>query len=369
MITTTMFPGRYVQGADAIFRLGEELAAYGPKSLLVSSPFVHNYILPTLESDFEKYLEILVEKFERECTDETIDTLTMIARENECDSICGFGGGKTIDTARVVAHNLDLPFVVVPSIASSDAPTSSSSVIYTPDGKYKRAVFTRRNPDLVLVDTQIISEAPVRYLVAGMGDALSTYFEAESCRIHRRENSSGDHGSLMAYGIARLCYDTVLEYGRRAAIDCQAGAVTPALEHIVEANTLLSGVGFESGGLAAAHSIHNGLTALSETHDYLHGEKVAFGVLTSLFYNDVPGELIDEVYDFCESVGLPTMLADIGLKYVTDLEIEKVAAKACTDGEFIHNEAGMATPERIAPAIKAANAYGRARRQTKYQGG
>jgi glycerol dehydrogenase len=363
MITSTIFPGRYVQGADSIFRLGEYLSGYGNKALMVCSPFVHKVILPSLQFEFDKWVEIIVEKFERECTDETIETITEIARENECECVCGFGGGKTMDTARVVASNIDVPLVIVPSIASSDAPTSSSSIIYTPKGEFKRVVYAKSNPDLVLVDTQIISEAPVRYLIAGMGDALSTYFEAETCRLHRRKNSQGDYGSLLVYSAARLCYDTLLEYGPRAVVDCDAGAITPALEHVVEANTLLSGIGFESGGLGAAHSIHNGLTSLEHTHEYLHGEKVAFGVLVSLFMNDYPGYIIDEVYDFCETVGLPTMLAEIGIKYFSDLEIRKIAVKACGEGESIHNEAGPVDPENVGNAIKAANAYGRARKR------
>ncbi|MFT5940151.1 MAG: glycerol dehydrogenase [Paraglaciecola sp.] len=68
-----------------------------------------------------------------------------------------------------------------------------------------------------------------------------------------------------------------MEYGRYAKLACEQDVVTPALEHIVEANTLLSGLGFESGGLAAAYAIDNGLTILPATHNYYHGEKVAVG--------------------------------------------------------------------------------------------
>ncbi|TPH13547.1 iron-containing alcohol dehydrogenase, partial [Brevibacillus laterosporus] len=76
--------------------------------------------------------------------------------------------------------------------------------------------------------------------------------------------------------LAKLCYETLLEDGLKAKISCDSNIVTPALENIIETNILLSGLGFESGGLAAAHAIHNGLTALEGTHSYYHGEKVAF---------------------------------------------------------------------------------------------
>ena len=121
---------------------------------------------------------------------------------------------------------------------------------------------TPRNPDLVLVDSQVIADAPVRFLVSGMGDAQVTRFEAEDCRIKDEGNMTTRPGPMSAFGLARLCFDTLLKYGVLAKAACEHHQVTPALEHVIEANTLLSGLGFESGGLAAAHAIHNGLTVL-----------------------------------------------------------------------------------------------------------
>ena len=66
---------------------------------------------------------------------------------------------------------------------------------------------------------------------------------------------------------------------RAARPRCRRRRLQNAFERVVEANTLLSGIGFESAGLAAAHGIHNAMTVAENTHPYLHGEKVAFGVL------------------------------------------------------------------------------------------
>lgn len=93
-------------------------------------------------------------------------------------------------------------------------------------------------------------------------------------------------GSYTALGLARMCFDTLMEFGVLAKHACEAHATCPALERVIEANTLLSGLGAESSGLAASHAIHNGLSMLPETHKYWHGEKVAFGVATSMFLND-----------------------------------------------------------------------------------
>jgi glycerol dehydrogenase len=138
------------------------------------------------------------------------------------------------------------------------------------------------NPAAVLVDLGIIAAAPTRFLVAGMGDALSTWFEARSCERTQSTNECGGYSTAAGLAIAKLCYETLLSHGVAAKLANERRLVTPALARIVEANILLSGIGFESAGLAAAHSIHNGLTALAETHSFYHGEKVAFGVLLVL---------------------------------------------------------------------------------------
>lgn len=209
------------------------------------------------------------------------------------------------------------------------------------------------------MDTQVIAEAPARYLTSGMGDALATWFEAESCRVGRAANIAGGLTSMTAITLARLCYDTIREYGPVALVSCRAKVATPALERVVEANTLLSGLGFESGGLAAAHSLHNGLTALPKSQDFYHGEKVAFGVLAALFLTDKSPELMNEVYGFSESVGLPTTLAALGLEGISEADLMRVADKACAPGESIHNEPFEISPQRVADAIKAADAHGR----------
>nr|HPN37314.1 iron-containing alcohol dehydrogenase [Melioribacteraceae bacterium] len=111
--------------------------------------------------------------------------------------------------------------------------------------------------------------------------------------------------------------------------------------------------------LAAAHSIHNGLSALKETHKYLHGEKVAFGTLAGLHLTDVEPKLIDEVYTFCYKIGLPITLNEIGLSNVTMEDLLKVAAKTCAPGESIYHEVGEITPEKVLSALIVADKVGR----------
>jgi glycerol dehydrogenase len=217
------------------------------------------------------------------------------------------------------------------------------------------------NPQVVLVDTSVIAAAPVRFLVAGMGDALSTWFEARSCERSQSPNECGGYSTMTGLNLAKLCYDTLLLYGSAAKTACDSNLVTPALNHIIEANILLSGIGFESSGLATAHSVHNGLSALDETHAFYHGEKVAFGVITGLHLTGAKPEEMSAVYSFCEEIGLPTTFSDIGIKEISSSRLMEVAMKACAPAEGIHHEAVPITPEKLLNAMIAADVMGRAR--------
>jgi glycerol dehydrogenase len=362
MISTTLFPGRYVQGRGALSRLGGELARLGDRHLVVASPHPLAHLLPPALPDLERAGTVRLERFGGECTDAEIGRLLAVAGDFAARTVTAVGGGKTLDAAKAVAARAGLPVAVVPTIASTDAPCSSVCVVYTPDGVFERVDVLPRNPDVVLVDTEVMAKAPARFLVSGMGDALATWFEADSCRISRAKNIAGEAGSMTAQALARLCYETVRDYGPAARTACQAGVVTPALERVVEANTLLSGLGFESGGLGAAHSIHNGLTALPGVRGLYHGEKVAFGVLASLFLADRPVALVDEVYALCGALGLPTTFSDLGLDGVSDEELSRVAHKSCAAGESIHNEPVEISPELVKAALVAADAEGRRRK-------
>lgn len=361
MKQTAIFPGRYIQAEGAIGTLAEEVQQLGSKALIIAGGTAERTMVPRYLPAWRERVAVTVERFGGETSDEEIQRLTKAAHLQGCDVIVGIGGGKVIDTAKAVGYAAKARVAIVPTIASSDAATSAVAVIYTPAGVFVRCLFLPRNPDLVLVDTQVIAEAPVRYLVAGMGDALATWFEAESCRLAYAPNQCSGLGTRAGYALARLCYDTIVEYGVAARMACQERVVTPALTHVVEANILLSGLGFESGGLAAAHSIHNGLTQLNATHAYLHGEKVAIGTLAGLFLSDQPTHVIRDVYDFCESVGLPTKLEDIGLANVTDDDLRRVAQAACAAEETIHHEPRPVSVEAVIAALKAANRFGHAR--------
>jgi glycerol dehydrogenase len=255
----------------------------------------------------------------------------------------------------------------VPTVASTDAPTSALSVVYTDEGVFEEYVFVPHNPDLVLVDTQLCANAPFRFLVSGMGDALATWVEARATAEARTSTMAGGMPTMAGLALAKLSWDTLIDYGFLARQAAQQHVVTPALEKVVEANTLLSGLGFESGGLAAAHAVHNGLTALPQTHHFMHGEKVNFGTLTQFALEDRPTREFNEFVSFCMSVGLPTTLADLGLGNVSREELLTVATAATAPGETIHNMPFSVTPGMVVDAMVAADSYSRAYQQESGQ--
>ena len=363
-------PAKYVQGEDEILNLGYYVKTFGSSALLIAHQDDIDRVQKQLDETADKFgIKIVASHFNGECSRQEVARLQAVAKENQTDCVIGLGGGKAIDTSKCVAEGENL--IIVPTIAATDAPTSHSAVLYTEEGEFDDYAYFKQSPSVVLVDTKIIANAPTRFLVAGMGDALSTLFEARAtANSFSNVNAGLPNGyltketapaknTIAAYTLAKVCYETLLENGYNAKIACDNNVVTPALENIVETNILLSGLGFESSGLAAVHAIHDGLTALEGTHHYFHGEKVAFSVICQLVLENAPVEELHEVLDFSLSIGLPVCLEDIGVESITFEEALEVAKKACIPEESIHSMPFPIVEEEVAQAIIAADQIGK----------
>jgi glycerol dehydrogenase len=367
MLKVFCAPARYTQGPHATEQLGAEirtLGLEGPAFLVAGSSAIRQLSETWSKTFAAVKMSHAVFPFSGECTAAEIRRACQAAREADTGVVIGAGGGKVLDSARAIASDLSLPVVNCPTIASSDAPCSALSVIYTDAGEWEEYRIYRRNPDLVLVDTAVIARSPVRHLVAGMGDALATWFEAKACADTGAKNMRGGASTRSALGLAELCYKTLLTDGVAALEALHHQEPNDALERLVEANTLLSGLGFESSGLAAAHAIHNGLTTAPGTHGYMHGEKVAFGLVAQLMLESQSKSVVEEVLTFSNSVGLPTTFADIGIGNPSHELLETVAKRATAPGETIHNEPIMVTPALVLEAMRAADYAGTSFRQS-----
>ena len=206
-------------------------------------------------------------------------------------------------------------------------------------------------------------KADEAYLVGSGKKPIEAYLDIDDIiRIAKMTNADAIHPG---YGFlaeneefAQKCEETLFADGLQALAACEAQVVTPALEHIIEANTLLSGVGFESGGLAAAHAIHNGFTALTgDIHHLTHGEKVAYGTLTQLFLENRPKEELEKYIRFYQKIGMPTTLAEMHLENASYDDLLKVGKQATIEGETIHQMPFKISASDIAGAILAVDQY------------
>ena len=354
-------PRKYVQGRGVLKEVGEYLAALGTKPLILWDETVKGVVSDTMSSSIkEAGLEMIEVMFGGECTEAEAARVAGVARDQGADIVVGVGGGKILDVAKAAAVETGLAKVTVPTIASTDSPTSAATVWYNENGKFAGFVCWPSNPDVVIVDTGVIAKAPVRALVAGMGDALATWVETNAANKTRAVALSGGSPTMAAMAIAELCYVTLLEWGVEAKAAVEAGVVTPAVEKIVEANVLLSGLGFESGGLATAHMIGNALSDFDECHNMMHGEKVAFGVMTQLCLDeDLELEEIDEAVDFMISVGLPVTFAELNLPEITDEQLRTLGEVTAGEGSLAHNHNFEVTAESVIDAMIAADGLGK----------
>lgn len=358
-------PRKYVQGRNVLRDAGAYIAKLGKKPLVLWDARVKSLVGERVLASLKAAgLEVVDVDFRGDSTKPEAARVAQLARERGADVAVGIGGGKALDTAKAAAAAAGLKFVTCPTIASNDSPTSSFTVWYDEKGNCTGFESWGVNPDLVLVDSQVIAEAPVRAFVAGMGDALATWVEAEAAFKTRAASLAGGAATLVSVAIARLCHETLLEHGIEAKRAVEQHVVTPAVEKCIEANVLMSGLGFESAGVATAHMIANCLPSFPECHGLMHGEEVGFGIISQLCL-DQDARTADKyaIVDFEIAVGLPVTFADLRLEGVTRERLRKIGDTCGGKGSLCENHPFPVTSEDVVDAMLAADALGRERKK------
>ncbi len=355
MLKLIRTPQKYIQGRDALNEFYDYAKDYGKRFLFIASNSGLKHCKEKIENSFkdsDSYRRY--EIFGGVASNGEIEKMKKIVEEDNIDAVVGVGGGSAIDTAKATAYYTDKKVLIIPTVVATDAPCTGLSVIYNDDRTFDRYLFYPDNPNMVMVDTSIIVQAPARFLVAGMGDALATYFEARACE--KAHAPSLENGGIAQGGmaIAKMCHDTLFEHGEIAKVSIEKNLLNESIERIIEAATYLSGVGADNGGLAAAHSIYNGFTNIPGI-SAMHGEVVAFGTIVQLLIEPAPKEELKEVMDFCYKVGLPMTLKDMNVK---EEDVMIGCNAACAEGESIHNMVGEMTPEKLKGFVLTANALG-----------
>ena len=354
-------PSTYIQGAGVLFNSADYIKRLGTHALLLADEVVLNLV----GNDYITYLDaqgikVKAVQFNGEASASEIKRVGDLGRAFNADLVIGLGGGKTLDSAKAIGDDLQIHIAILPTLASTDAPCSRLSVLYTDDGAFSKYRFYAKNPDLVLIDTKVVVGAPARLFASGIADALATNVEAQAVAKGSNDTMLGAKQTQVGIAIAEKCEATLFKYGIEAYTSVQNHVVSKAVEQVVEANTLMSGLGFESGGLAAAHAIHDGLTALSgEIHHMTHGEKVAFGTLTQLFLEGADQTRFEKYLKFDLELGLPTTFKDLHLEGVSDEDLLKVGALATSDDDTMKQMPFDVTPEDVMQAMKGVDTYSR----------
>lgn len=362
-----LFPGKYIQGRGVAGEIGAVIKGFSKKPFLIwgktARAFTSEQVIASLKKEGLSYAEFL---FTGESTKKICADMVEKARSEGCDFVIGLGGGKVLDISKAVAARIGARCMMAPTVAASDAATSAHTVWYTDDSVLDDISSWEFNPDIVLADLDVLIKTPPRMLGAGIGDALATYIEARLCYRKYCVTSSGGSPTLASLALCKLCYDVIMEYAREAVENVKCGVITPGFEKLIEAVILLSGIGWENGGTAIAHQLGIRLTWFNETHHLMHGEEVAFGIITQLCldHDQDLGEAC-EIVDLMIDVGLPVTFKEMGLDRVSRERLRSFAERLLETVGNNLNANFIIVPDDIVSAMCAADSLGTRRKALK----
>lgn len=286
-----------------------------------------------------------------ECCDEKVTELRAVYVQENCDAILALGGGKIADLAKQIGHQLQVPVLILPTLAATCAAYTPLSVMYNQDGSMDRYDIFSEAIALTLIEPGVLLESPIEYMIAGIGDTLAKWYEGDAII---RQLDTVPVEVQVAHFAAKKCQENLLAFGAKAIEAMEKHELTTEFITVVETNILLAGMvggfGDEYGRTAAAHSIHDALTILPQSHHQLHGNKVAYGILVQLMLEHNPAE-IDALLPFYHEMKLPTSLQDMEM-LLTDDDYQAVAKRATIEEESIHLLAEEMTVEKVMMAMQ-----------------
>ena len=348
-------PAQLLRGNGVLAQLPQQLFRYGKKALVIAGQTAQQVTATYLQQDsFAKdhaELEIIYAPAIADCSDANLAKLHQIIAQEHPQVILGIGGGKVLDTAKLIAHQAQLPIITVPTTGATCAAWTALSNVYSPSGAFDYDVTLDRCPNVMIVDYDVIASAPQRTLVSGIGDAIAKWYESSV--------SSGSSDKTMVIAAvqeARILRDILFQ----KSVEAIANPNSAIWREVVDATVCLAGaiggIGGASCRTVAAHAIHNALTHLPQTHGILHGEKVAYGILVQLRLEEFQGNQLaassrHQLLKFYQEIGLPTSLDDLGLSQVTLAELEKIAAIACQPNSDIHRLPFSVAPSQVLAAM------------------
>lgn len=353
LINLQVAPAQIIKGENCLANSGNAIANLGISPVVVGGENSLKLMKKHLEPIFKSFnLTAIYQSYTPDCTEKAQTELQKVVNDHQADLIIGVGGGKALDTAKLLAHNCKLPIITIPTSGATCAAWTALSNIYSDSGVFQYDVSLRNCPNLLILDYNIIASAPTHTLVAGIGDAIAKWYEASI--------SSGNSTATLTIAAvqqARVLRDILLQ---KSAIALQ-NPLGQEWQEVVDATVLLAGV---SGGLGgancrtvAAHAVHNALTHLTETHHQLHGAKVAYGILVQLRLEEIVqnNQLAitsrQQLIKFYREIGLPCTLEDLGLENITLKQLRYCADIACQPQSDIHRLPFKINSEQLLTAM------------------
>ena len=353
LLSLTVAPAQVLRGSQALELSGEAIARLGVRPLIVGGDRTLAAQATPLQLVLEKQqLKASFASYSPDCSEASLASLREAVASHQADLIIGLGGGKALDTAKLLAHQCQLPIVTIPTSAATCAAWTGLSNIYSDQGAFLYDVTLLRCPDLLILDYGLIQTAPQRTLIAGIGDALAKWYEASVS-----SGSSTVTLIIAALQQARVLRDILFQKSAEALKE----PGSEAWREVVDATVLLAGVIGGLGGAqcrtVAAHAVHNGLTHLTAAHDVLHGEKVAYGILVQLRLeemlqgNQLAASARQQLLKFYAEIGLPQTLDDLNLGNVTLAQLQQAAEIACNPNSDIHRLPFKVVPQQLMAAM------------------
>jgi glycerol dehydrogenase len=355
----TVGPAQYIRNQGLLEEAGKYIKRFGKTAALIGGHISREIIEASLRQSLTEHGILLKQSlwYGGESSQTNIDKLVDELTDENIDILIATGGGKAIDTVKAAAYRLNKPLVVIPTIAATCAAATPIAILYSDEGEFIGIERKSKAPDLVLVDSNIIMNAPVRFLIAGIGDTLAKWFETRSSV----KKAAPTALNQTAIAIAGQVYKTLLQIGKEAVTAVKTERVTKELEDVIDTIILVSGSVSGYGGddcrTAGAHAIYSGLTIFPEVHETYHGEIVAFGILAQLCMENSSEDELKALISYYQEIGLPFTLRQMGITHLTDLQWKKLGEITVTI-EDMANMPFEVTPDMVVAAIRQADEIG-----------
>lgn len=353
-------PYEYINEPDIIKKAGVYTKEWGSNALIIGGKTALSITQKDITQSFEENnIKYHIKEFTGYPTKKIISDFAKYGEEKKVDVIVGIGGGRAIDTAKAVGNNLNIPIVAVPTIAATCASWAAVSVIYDEYGSQVDYLNSKHSANTILADTKILANAPDKYLKAGIVDTLAKWYETQP----NLKNNSDNLKLKLQIQVAKLAYDNLIETSNRYFKSKDRKENLNDFKQIVDSIILLAGLVGSiksdefNGGLA--HPFYSGSTQIPETRHKLHGEKVAFGILTQLILEEKSREELIEVFNLFKKFNTPITLKEIGIIDEIEKKVNLIAEDVFKHSKFYKGINYKLTSDIIKNAIFKADSIGK----------